>query len=58
MHYYELASETWLYAEGALYWLVDEFFEYVKKNDIEVDYDKEEVLNEVDAIYQMINNNK
>ena len=44
MHYYELASETWLYAEGALYWLVDEFFEYVKKNDIAVDYDKEDVL--------------
>ena len=58
MHYYELASETWLYAEGALYWIVDEFFEYVKKNDIEVDYDKEEVLNDVDVIYQMINKNK
>lgn len=55
MHYYELASETWLYAEGSLYWLIEEFFEYVKKNDIHMDFDKKEALESVDAIYQMIN---
>ncbi|WP_455539467.1 DUF6398 domain-containing protein [Terrisporobacter sp.] len=56
MHYYELASETWLYAERSLYWLVDEFFEYVSRSDVEVEFSKQDVLKEVDAIYEMINN--
>ena len=57
MHYYEIASHTWLSAEKALYWLTDEYYDYVIKNDIKVDFvNKDEVLERVDMIYQMMDN--
>lgn len=57
MHYYEVASDLWLESEGALYWLIDEFFEYVKKNNLDVDFSKEEAIKEIDFVYTMIKKN-
>ena len=55
MHYYQLASETWLNADKALYWLIDEFFKYIDKKDIKVGFSKEEAVDSIDDVYRFVN---
>ena len=55
MYYYQLASETWLNADKALYWLIDEFFKYIDKKDIKVGFSKEEAVDSIDDVYRFVN---
>lgn len=55
MNYYEMTSNTWISVDKSLYWILDEYFDYMKKNKIKTDFKKKDVKKEVDAIYEMIN---
>ncbi|MGM9532604.1 DUF6398 domain-containing protein [Intestinibacter sp.] len=41
--YLECASLAWIETEGALFWLIDEYYLYAKKNDIELLFTKKEL---------------
>lgn len=40
--YLEYASAAWIETEGALFWLVDEYYIYAKKNNIDLPFSKKE----------------
>ena len=50
-----MTSNTWISVDKSLYWILDEYFDYMKKNKIKTDFKKKDVKKEVDAIYEMIN---
>ena len=42
MNYYEMTSNTWISVDKSLYWILDEYFDYMKKNKIKTDFKKKD----------------
>jgi len=54
--YFELSSTMWAKTEGALYWLLDEYFTYTKKEGIELKFSKDEFKGFIDEEIERVKN--
>lgn len=54
--YMEYAIIAWINIRGAMYWLVDEYYKYAKKNNIELPFSKQEMKNILMSNFERMKN--
>ncbi|MEG0855795.1 MAG: DUF6398 domain-containing protein [Terrisporobacter sp.] len=54
MYYFQENAEYWLNEEGSLYWLIEEYFNYLEENDMKLGHSKDEAKKAVEYALRMM----
>lgn len=49
MYYFQENADYWLYEEGCLHWLIDEYFDYLEENNINVGHNRQDTKKAIEC---------
>lgn len=55
MYYFEEVADLWINEENSLYWLIDEYFDYLDEKDIKLGHSREDAKKAVEYALNMMN---